>query len=214
MAQAERGGAVGQRDLLADRLSQLGGRADVRGAQAGKLRDVLRRIRRLLLRAQGSDGALDALGLLIIQRRRARGETTGERPLLAAFGRPDLDLGEVIVVEEHLRDQLLEVALVKGDAQAGERVFVAQVGNGRVLIVEPARKARHRHDHAVSGPRVALAHDELRMRERRVDKRPIEPSVGQTPRLARTISSRRGAQPGFTPFNPMSANGWATASAK
>ncbi len=64
-------------------------------------------------------------------------------------------------------------------AQKREVVLVLEVARGRIVVVEPAGQRAHGQGHAVGHAEVALAHDELGARERRLHERAVEPAVGQ-----------------------------------
>ena len=85
----------------------------------------------------------------------------------------------MVAVQEHLADQPLEIPLVQRFAQKREVVLVLEVGRGRIVVVQPARQRAHRQRYAVGHAVLALAHDELGARQRRLHERAVEPSVGQ-----------------------------------
>ena len=82
-------------------------------------------------------------------------------------------------VQEHLAQQLLEVALVHLGPQAGEHVLVAQVVGGQGIVVEPPGQGGHGQRHAVGVAEAVLAHGELGLGDGRAHQAAIQPAAGQ-----------------------------------
>ena len=140
---------------------------DVACAHAGKGRERFGRVGLLLCTAKGGDVGFDRGDPLVVELAFHLGQAGG-RGIVVIGGlvdRHDLCVGHVVVLQEHLANQLLEVALVELLAQAFECILVAQVIERGIVVVEPAGHARARERHAVGDPEVLLAHHELGMRE-------------------------------------------------
>ena len=90
-----------------------------------------------------------------------------------------------------LADKLLEIPLVKRTAQVSEVVLVAQVRGSQRIVVQPPAQRRHGQRNAVGHAEVALAHDELGARQRRLHQRMVKPARGQ----ARKLVVHHGAEP-------------------
>ena len=149
----------------------------------GQARQGGQRLGRIGLFLQPAQGGLFVGHALVVLRAHARlggCQAFGLEGVLVACDGAHLHLGHVPVLQERLADELFEVPLFERAAQEGEVLFVLEVGRGQVVVVEPARKRRHRKRHAVGHAEVALAHDEFRARERRLHERVVQPAVGQT----------------------------------
>ena len=173
MAQAGRGRAFSQAvNGLDRRRADVGhGQARQRGERRGRVGLGLQASQlglfvghaREVLGAHGGLGGAQSLGLVGV---------------LVAFERPHLGQRPVAALQEHVDHQALEVARAQLAAQQGEVVLVAQVGRGHLVVVEPAGQRRHGQRHAVGHAEVALAHDELGPRERRLHERAVDALLG------------------------------------
>ena len=140
---------------------------DVACARAGKGRERFGRIGLLLCTAKGGDVGFDCGDTLVVELAFHLGQAGG-RGIVVIGGLVNghnLRVGRMVAFQEHLADQLLEVALVELLAQAFERILVAQIIERGIVVVEPASHARAGERHAVGDPEVLLAHHELGMRE-------------------------------------------------
>ncbi len=131
-------GDAGKWGLNHERLRLGWGFNDVGDAKARELCEVLRVIRRLLLRAQGCDLAVDRLEFGC---RHVR-FLVSELPSLVVSGvichRHKLYLSGMGRPHHELVQEPLEVSAVEASLHMCERVFVVEVGYGVVVVVEPA----------------------------------------------------------------------------
>ena len=177
MADAGNGRALGQ---TVDGLD--GCRSDVGDRQLRQLRHILGRIRRLLHAAEQHDLVLDALEVVVGEAGGKFGQASLPGVVLLLDG-DHLHLGHMGAVQEHLADKVFEIALVKRAAQVGEVVLVAQIGCGKIVVVEPAAQRGHGKRHAVGHAEVAFAHDELGAGDGRLHERMVQAARGQALKL-------------------------------
>ena len=177
MADAGNGCALGQA------VCGLDGRGpDVGDRQLRQLRHILGRVRRLLHAAKQRDLILDALEVVVGEAGGKVGKATLAGVVLLLDG-DHLHLGHMGAVQEHLADEALEIPLVKRAAQVGEVLLVAQIGRGKIVVVEPAAQRRHGKRYAVGHAEVAFAHDELGAGDGRLHQCMVQAACGQALKL-------------------------------